>query len=246
MLFVAILLPTLLGAVQATPPASAIVVTGRPWAPFISPMGEPFRARASGEDTLARWFHQADRNHDGALTVDEMQADAERFFAKLDTDHNGAIEPEEIVQYEWEIAPEIQVASRWKKSRPGTPAAQANRGEPDREGRRHRRGELGENDNSESSDGLGYSLQGAARYALLNIPQPVAAADTNFDRAITLSEFRLAAVARFQLLDLGRQGKLTLQQLEALRPADPKSGRHPKRRKDAIDARYGVPLPPGD
>jgi hypothetical protein len=243
----ALLLPILAAAAQApAPPKDAIVVTGRPWAPFISPMGEPFRARASGEDTLARWFHQADRNQDGALTADEMQADAERFFAKLDTDHNGAIEPEEIVEYEWEIAPEIQVASRWRKSRPGAPVAQASGGEPGREGRGHRRGEFGETDNSESSDGLGYSLQGAARYALLNIPQPVAAADTNFDRSITLSEFRLASVARFQFLDLARQGKLTLQQLEALRPADPKSGRHPKRRKDALDTRYGVPLPPGD
>ena len=36
---------------------------------------------------------------------------------------------------------------------------------------------------------------------LLNIPEPVAAADTDFNRAITLEEFRQAAIERFQLLD---------------------------------------------
>ena len=53
-------------------------------------MGEPFRAHSASDDTLANWFYQADRNRDGVLTPDEMQADAERFFAKLDTDHDGA------------------------------------------------------------------------------------------------------------------------------------------------------------
>src|SRR5207302_2793480 len=52
---------------------------------FISPMGEPFRPTARDDDTLADWFRQADRNHDGQLTLDEMQQDAERFFALLDT-----------------------------------------------------------------------------------------------------------------------------------------------------------------
>ena len=28
-------------------------------------MGEPFRARTPNDDTLARWFYQADRNRDG-------------------------------------------------------------------------------------------------------------------------------------------------------------------------------------
>ena len=39
---------------------------------FISPMGEPFYGRTVGEDGLAVWFAQADRNHDGMITVDEM------------------------------------------------------------------------------------------------------------------------------------------------------------------------------
>ena len=33
-----------------------ITVTGHAWAPFISPMGEPFRAHSPTDDTLADWF----------------------------------------------------------------------------------------------------------------------------------------------------------------------------------------------
>ena len=51
-------------------PSTPINVTGHAWAPFISPMGEPFRARTATDDTLADWFYQADRNHDGYLTAD--------------------------------------------------------------------------------------------------------------------------------------------------------------------------------
>ncbi|HSR00078.1 MAG TPA: EF-hand domain-containing protein, partial [Sphingomicrobium sp.] len=108
-------LPLLLLAVLAPATASSnppITVTGHTWAPFISPMGEPFRAHTPADDTLADWFYQADRNRDGAITADEMEADAERFFRKLDTDHDGEIGPDELAQYEYEIAPEIQVMSR--------------------------------------------------------------------------------------------------------------------------------------
>jgi hypothetical protein len=91
---------SLLAAGAATAPSrEPIVVKGHAWAPFISPMGEPFRARTIDDDTLARWFAQADRNHDGALTADEMIVDGDRFFATLDTNHDGQIDPDELVQY---------------------------------------------------------------------------------------------------------------------------------------------------
>lgn len=228
-------------AAGLTPPANDIVVVGRPWAPFISPMGEPFRARAAGQDTLGDWFHQADRNHDGSLTPDEMLADAERFFARLDADHNGAIEPEELVQYEWEIAPEIQVGTKWKRTRPATIAEQAS--EPSRGGEQ-RRGDQA--DDSRSNDGLEYGLQGAGRYTLLNIPEPVAAADANFDRAVSLPEFKQAAIERFALLDKAHQGRLSLPDLEAQRPPEFQPRHQPKRQKDSPDSRAGNPLPSRD
>ena len=94
-----------------------ITVVVRHWAPFISPMGEPFRSQSAGDDTLANWFAQADRDRDGSLTPEEMRADAERFFASLDSDGNGEIEPEEMRVYEWELASEIQVNSQWRRAR---------------------------------------------------------------------------------------------------------------------------------
>ena len=231
------------------PPSSApITVTGHPWAPFISPMGEPFRAHTAADDTLADWFRQADRNHDGFLTIDEMQADAERFFARLDTDHDGEIGPDEIAAYEYQVAPEIQVMSR---TRPvaGQPTLKATRAERDDKGddadeapvRRH--GHKGGED-VDATLGIAGALQGGARYSLLNIPEPVAAADADFNRSITLAEFRQAAIDRFQLLDGAHQGRLTLAQLEAM-PHAPSTDKHRKRDADAVDTRLGNPLPPG-
>ena len=236
-------------------PSTPITVTGHPWAPFISPMGEPFRAHTPADDTLADWFYQADRNHDGVLTVDELVADAERFFAKLDTDHDGEIGPEEIASYEYEVAPEIQVMSRTrpvagqsvpaaKKARPDdSPDTDdlddsTNRGRP-RERQRDRAAEV------DASLGIGGALQGAARYSLLNIPEPVAAADTDFNRSITVEEFRQAALARFQLLDRTHQGRLTLAQLEAMPHAPKLDGKRPKHDDKAADERIGNPLPTG-
>ena len=228
-------------------PRAPITVTGHQWAPFISPMGEPFRARTPADDTLANWFRQADLNHDGTLTADEMVADATRFFATLDTDHDRQIDPDELAAYEYDIAPDVQVMSRTKRP-PGAPAPTVKPANEDTAGlppsnkqeRRERRRQVAE---QEASLGLGGALQGAARYALLDMPEPVAAADTDFNRAITLEEFKSAARARFALLDRMHQARLTLAQLEQLRPAP--TDRRSRRERDAADTRIGNPLPPG-
>jgi hypothetical protein len=231
----ALLLPILVAAVPTSPSKDPIVVKGHAWAPFISPMGEPFRARTINDDTLVRWFGQADRNHDGALTPDELVADGDRFFATLDSNHDQQIDPDELVQYEWEIAPDIQLMSRTRPA-PGQAAPKA---------RPKDHWVEGFEDEAAASAGSGGKLQGAARYALLNIPEPVAAADTNFDRSISLTEFRQAAVARFQLLDSAGRGAISLAELQALRPGLA-TDRHRKSAKDALDARIGSPLPPGN
>jgi hypothetical protein len=230
----------------AQPPQPApITVIGHPWAPFISPMGEPFRAHTPTDDTLADWFRKADRNGDGLLTADEMQADAERFFAKLDTDHDGEIGPDEISAYEYQVAPEIQAMSRTRRP-PGQPApvttdSDDNDSAGDRTSSRHRR----HGEEVDASLGLAGALQGAARYSLLNMPEPVAAADTDFNRSITLDEFRQAAIARFDLLDSAHRGSLTLTDLKAL-PHAPSTDKHrSKRDRDALDTRIGNPLPSG-
>jgi hypothetical protein len=230
--FDAAIVAILVAAGQAATPANSdIVVVGRAGIPFISPMGEPIRARKPGEDTLARWFSQADRNHDGFLTSDEMVADAERFFAVLDTNQDGQIDPEELIRYEWKVAPEIQVNARDKRIHP---AADPNAQSGDEDSRRSKR--------SDFDDGP----QGAARYALLNMPEPVAQADANLDRAVSIEEFRQAAIARFALLDRAHAGRLELPKLEALVPPPPTPGQHRKHRPNEADTRIGVPLPPGN
>jgi hypothetical protein len=205
----------LLAAAAAEP--EPITVTGNAWAPFISPMGEPFRSRAAGDDTLGRWFSQADRDGNGAIIKAELQGDATRFFATLDLDGDGQLLPVEVVTYEFQTAPEIQVNSRWRDPRG---EGRSTRKTGPRNGYDHR------------------GLQGAARYALLNIPQPVAAADSNFDRLVTLEEFRAAAANRFVLLDKNGDGSLELAELRAQLPPLRKDQRRAK--PDAPDNRLGT------
>jgi Ca2+-binding EF-hand superfamily protein len=221
----------------AAPRERPIDVVGHAWAPFISPMGEPFRPKSASDDTLARWFAQADRNHDGILTPDEMKADADRFFGLLDTDHNGLIEPDELIQYEWDLAPDIQLDSKLKRQ-PGEaapPRAPLNDHDQSRGQRRSIR----------SPDDSGYlsgGLQGAARYGLLNMPEPVAAADADFNRAVSRAEFEQAALERFQLLDRTRRGVLTLPELESMWSAV-LAALKDKKRGDGADRRLGNPVP---
>jgi hypothetical protein len=215
----ALIVPILLSVAVAED--APITVKAFPWAPFISPMGEPFRPPSSGEAPISRWFVQADRNRDGALTPDEMQADAERFFARLDDNGDGQIDPDERRAYEQEVAPEIQVNSDWRRQR----------------------GE--EKQKQDAHDGYHKSgLQGAARYGILNLPQPVASADADFNRAVSLEEFRQAAAYRFKLLDGNNQGRLMLPELTERLPIRPK-GKRAKPRKNETDTRVGAPLPEG-
>jgi hypothetical protein len=235
----------LLAAAVAAPDKPQILVTGHQWAPFISPMGEPFRAHSATDDTLADWFYKADTNRDGVLTAAEMVADAGRFFARLDTNHDGQIDPDELSTYEYEIAPDIQVMSRTKRV-PGEPAPVVKAETPDdlpADPREHRGRHHG--NQMDAGLGIGSDLQGAARYGLLNMPEPVAAADTDFDRAITLQEFKAAALERFQLLDKAKTGKLTLAQLEAMPHAPNTNKHHHRQNDDAPDERLGNTLPTG-
>lgn len=177
---------------------------------FISPMGEPFR----GEDPLADWFNQADHNHDGFLTVDEMQQDADRFFLTLDSDHDGEIGPDEITRYETEIVPQVrgEPEDLYAKNIAGGDDQGAD-------------GEGYEDDSGYIGNGTG-APQGAGSFGLLNIPEPVSAADLDLNRGVSREEFHKVAGQRFLLLDTNRFGKLSLAQLEALRPSSPITFHH--------------------
>jgi len=179
---------------------------------FISPSGEPFRPRGAGDgsggdDPVKRWFDQADRNHDGKLTLGELMLDGDRFFAALDTDHNGELLPDEVHAYEDEVAPEIKLYQRRPDQGGGSGGgARGERGRGERsEGEQRRTGR--------PTPAYAAGIMGAGRYAFLNIPNPVAAADGDFNRAISASEFRAAAADRFNDLDPQQTKALTLDRL---------------------------------
>lgn len=186
-------------------------------------MGEPFRPESRDESGLTIWFAQADRNHDGRLTLDEMQADADRFFALLDVNHDGEIDPDEIDRYETVVAPEISSGPHFAMmGMAGGPPEGGGRGggQWGHGGGGHHRGG-GEGGGGRFLPRDMDPHQGAGRYGLLDLPEPVTAADTNFNRGVSLDEFRQAAGQRFLALDLDHHGYLTLEGLQHIRPAPP-------------------------
>jgi len=182
-------------------------------------MGEPFRAKARDDDTLAEWFGQADANRDGRITIEELQGDASRFFALLDVNNDGEIDPDEITRYENEIAPEIRSGEHFALA---LDSASADAG-VERGGRRGRR--VGPKPGL--FRGGEDTHQGAGRFGLLDLPEPVVSADSDFNRGVSLREFRQAAQQRFLALDLDHHGYLTLAELERIRPAPPPSQNEP-------------------
>jgi len=154
---------------------------------FLSPMGEPFRTEPGKPYPSAVWFAAADADHDNIVSRAEMIADARRFFATLDLNHDGKLTPDEVAAYEQDIAPETSLLST------GT-------FDPYDRSRRRTFGGI-----SESREYGG--RMGAGRYAWLNIPEPVAAADQDMDRIVTLKEFEEAAASSFDRLNvLGKAG----------------------------------------
>lgn len=67
----------------------------------------------------------------------------------------------------------------------------------------------------------------SGRYSLLNIQQPVMSADTNFNRGVSLEEFRSAAAKRFRTLDVTGTGRLTLASLDGIREAAAAAAKRP-------------------
>jgi Ca2+-binding EF-hand superfamily protein len=191
---------------------------------FISPMGEPFRSRPGEKPPEQTWFEQADKNGDGKITRAEFLADAGRFFQQLDVNRDGEIGPEEIDRYEEEIAPEVRTGG--SDFAPPGGGGGNHRGGRGGGGRRHGGGGGGQHDMSDgegassdgpsSSEAYDSSREGASRYSYLDLPEPVAAADTDFNRGVSPREFAAAANERFDALDANHDGVLTRDELPKL------------------------------
>jgi hypothetical protein len=137
------------------------------------------------------------------LFVTEMEADAARFYATLELNHDGEIDPAEMEIYETRIAPELHQLSviaslSYRPSGSGMPWR-----------------------NTDKRSGRGGAKRDARAVALLNLPQPVASADFNFNRGVSAKEFKQAADQRFALLDSNHDGKLEATELATFRPVRP-------------------------
>ena len=185
---------TLAAASPKLPPDTPICARPGTAPIFVSPMGEPFRAEPGQPYPSATWFAGADKNKDGALTRDEFVADALRFFDTLDTDKDGKLAPDEVGHYEAVIAPETSIYSA----------------RPDNFFERSRR----EQDRGAMADSRDYGgPMGAGRYSWQNVPEPVAAADRDFDRVVTRDEFATSAASIFERLDVLNRNQLQLSSL---------------------------------
>ncbi|MBS0360580.1 MAG: EF-hand domain-containing protein [Proteobacteria bacterium] len=203
---------------------------------FVSPSGEPFR----GEGGLARWFAQVDTDHDGSISLEEFRADARHSFQVLDANHDGVISGLEQQAYEREIVPEIGVlgfeqpeAPRQRRSPIGGPRSSGNGGAPGSgiPGGGGVGGGLGDGSRTDPAQMLADQANavpkaagrdGAARFSLLNEPEPIAAADADVDGKVTLAEWMARTDVRFAKLDWQKTGKLTMDSLLHLQPKDQK------------------------
>ncbi len=181
----------------------------RPTQLFIAPSGEPFRAARGEPYPVAVWFARADADHDGRLTRGEFRRDAMLFFPVLDANGDGVVDGKEIERYEQELVPEVRVdfGSGGFAYRAPTLAYD---GQGDPTSRRGAQDDSSADAAPHTPKALPELPRGAGRYALINAPEPVVAADADLNRRITPQELAAAADRRFTLLDPDGVGYLTL------------------------------------
>lgn len=178
---------------QDVPPAAP----GKPkaMAIFFSPSGETFRAPLKDPYPVVLWFDAADTDKDGALSLEEYMADADRFFAVVDRDGKGVITSPDNSNYENTLSPDIlgfsPLVTQPKVRERAEDQAMSPTG-PQRYVKR---------------------IVGAAQFSLINEPQPIRGADANLDFRVTRDEWTQTSMQRFTLLDADKDNRLTLAEL---------------------------------
>ncbi|WP_419814406.1 hypothetical protein [Glacieibacterium sp.] len=194
-----IVLATLLQAAAVTPPAPPASPASPPpvrarGTLFIAPSGEPFHGVVGETYPVVTWFARADADHDGKLTRSEFRRDFMSYFKVLDANGDGIVDAAEITRYEEELAPEVQVNFGGGPQFRSQPVPSSG----------------DESEGGAKPRNLPDLPRGAGRYALINAPEPVVAADADLNRRISQAEYAASADRRFALLDPQDVGYLTL------------------------------------
>jgi len=176
---------------------------------FISPCGQPFRAKMGAPYPVVDWFKQVDKAGDGKITRTEFVADFEAFFKVLDRNGDGVIDSYEVAIYEHNVAPEILGFNvtvgdlRGMKAHDGARLWLAQIATPDG----------GYEAPNEATRPVDEPPTGAAPYTFIDTPEPITAADTDFSGIIRKANFLALGDRRFTALDSAGLGYLTLDKL---------------------------------
>ncbi|MBV9509015.1 MAG: hypothetical protein JO303_01885 [Caulobacteraceae bacterium] len=174
---------------------------------FISPCGQPFRAKTGAPYPVVDWFRQADKNGDGKIDHDEFTADAAAFFKVLDLNGDGLLDSYEVENYEHNVCPEVLGYTVDVSARaPGWGAARLWLAQDDG-------GSAGDDPSDSGGPPIDQPPTGAGPYELQEIPEPITAADTEFNGIIRKADFLALADRRFTALDLEGKGFLVLAKL---------------------------------
>ena len=172
---------------------------------YMSLMGEPYWTNSAGVHPLDQWLEMADADDDGAVSNPEFLKDADAFFTSLDLDGDKIIDGDEMAKYE-QLAP-----GRTRAAGGGAVMPSSARPKPTSSTAT----EKGQVAIVTGGDAPSASRihPGGGRINFAEVPQPVAMADANLDRRVTVEEFRRTATRRFSNYDVDKDGRLTRKEL---------------------------------
>ena len=196
---------TMLIAAAAAAGGLAAGAAGAKDAVYISLMGEPYWTNSVGEHPFDQWVKMADQDGDGAISGVEFRSDADAFFQSLDTNDDMIIDADEMAVYE-RLAPGQTRAAGGGAKLPSSARPKATFSTPVAKGQVA----IVASGDAPSATRI---HPGGGRINYSEVPQPVAMADHNLDRRVTLEEFRKTAGRRFSNYDVDKDGRLTRREL---------------------------------